>query len=99
MPIELLACAGWVSLPAPAAGAHPPRRRSPPLAAAVQVVHCLAEVACPELARQHELCFIRVVNSRGAEPYSACDVHVQKMKKCLGRHGLYPFEKTNSAKG
>lgn len=64
-----------------------------------QVVHCLAEVACPELARQHELCFFRVVNSQGAEPYSACDVHVKKMKTCLRRHGLYPFEQITSAKG
>lgn len=35
----------------------------------LQVVHCYAEVACPEAAAAHQRCFQRVVNSQGGEPY------------------------------
>lgn len=60
---------------------HPPR----------QVVFCHAEVLCPELARQHQQCFMRVVASKGEEPLSACNVHVEAMKACLRQRGVYPF--------
>ena len=102
----------------------------------LQVVHCHAEVVCPQAAAEHQKCFQvggaaggvavsppaqptcrnrmrtvvqrarmltpepslpplpslqRVVNSKGKEPYSACDKQVAAMKRCLRRHGLYPF--------
>ncbi|KAL4452769.1 hypothetical protein ABPG75_008431 [Micractinium tetrahymenae] len=56
-----------------------------------QVVHCHAEVVCPELAAAHQRCFQRVVNSKGREPYSACAKEVEAMKKCLRKVGLYPI--------
>ncbi|KAI7835886.1 hypothetical protein COHA_010231 [Chlorella ohadii] len=62
-----------------------------------QVVHCHAEVVCPEAAAEHQKCFQRVVNSKGREPYSACDKQVAAMKKCLQRHGLFPFSPSSSS--
>ena len=55
------------------------------------MVFCHAEVVCPDLARQHQACFQRVVASKGKEPLSACDKHVEAMKKCLQQYEVYPF--------
>lgn len=57
-----------------------------------QVVHCFAEVVCPDLAAAHQRCFRRVVNSKGREPPSACDKNILAMRRCLKKYGLYPIK-------
>ena len=53
---------------------------------------CYAEVLCPKVALEHSRCFRRVVNSGGAEPFSACDKQVAAMRRCLRKHGAHPFK-------
>ncbi|PSC74066.1 phosphatidate cytidylyltransferase [Micractinium conductrix] len=56
----------------------------------IQVIHCHAEVVRPDLAAEHQRCFQRVVNSRGREPYSACEKQVEAMKKSLRQRARGP---------
>lgn len=57
-----------------------------------QAAQCYAEILEPELAREHEACFTRLVNSRGRLPKTYCDSQVEAIKASLRSRKLFPFD-------
>ncbi|KAL4530174.1 hypothetical protein Ndes2526B_g04927 [Nannochloris sp. 'desiccata'] len=57
-----------------------------------QVVYCHSEVLSPKLAYEYQKCFRAVINSKGKLPVSACDTHIEAMKKSLRKYKVYPFK-------
>lgn len=63
-----------------------PRDKTPCARLFATLVHCQADVVCPDISKEYRECVNRVVSTQ--ESYDACNDILLRMKACLKRKGV-----------